>query len=48
MEAAAGDGGEILCGGGRASVPGFEGGNFVQPTIVNTRNGACAGVGGHF
>ncbi len=27
-------GGEVLCGGGRANVTGCEGGHFVQPTIV--------------
>jgi aldehyde dehydrogenase (NAD+) len=29
-----GQGGEVLCGGQRASVPGCEGGFFVQPTVV--------------
>jgi aldehyde dehydrogenase (NAD+) len=32
-------GGEILCGGGRAVVPGSEGGFFVQPTIVRAPAG---------
>ena len=27
-------GGKILCGGGKAEVPGLEGGHYVQPTIV--------------
>jgi len=30
-------GGEVLCGGGRATVPGGEGGNFVEPTIVRAK-----------
>lgn len=34
IEAAKAQGGEVLCGGGRASVPGCEGGNYVQPTVV--------------
>jgi aldehyde dehydrogenase (NAD+) len=34
VEAIPGQGGEVLCGGGRAQVAGFEGGYFVQPTIA--------------
>lgn len=33
MEKGKQEGGELLIGGGRAKVPGFEGGNFVEPTI---------------
>jgi len=32
-------GGEVLCGGQRASVPGCEGGFFVQPTVVRAPAG---------
>ena len=34
-----GQGGEVVCGGQRASVPGCEGGFFVQPTVVRAPAG---------
>ena len=37
MDAIRAQGGEVLCGGGRATVTGREGGFYVQPTIVRAR-----------
>ncbi len=34
IETVKGQGGELLCGGGRATVPGGEGGFYVEPTLV--------------
>jgi aldehyde dehydrogenase (NAD+) len=34
VERAVGEGADVLCGGKRASVPGFEGGLFYEPTIL--------------
>jgi aldehyde dehydrogenase (NAD+) len=35
---AAGDGAELVAGGSRASIPGFEDGFFLQPTILRPRS----------
>jgi len=38
MEKGKAEGGKLLVGGGRATVPGFENGNFVEPTIFDGLN----------
>jgi betaine-aldehyde dehydrogenase len=38
IEKGVAEGGKILLGGGRAVVPGFEGGFFLEPTVIYTEN----------
>ncbi len=41
MGVAIDEGASILCGGGPATVPGYEGGFYIQPTVIEVRTNQC-------
>ena len=41
MDVAKQEGATILCGGGPAAVPGYEGGFYIQPTVIEVSNNQC-------